>query len=81
MKTDTEKLIRGLRSLGLFINDSQPGICKSMQEAADKLEELEELEGALRELLTVSDPLFSYGVKKLQAARARARKALGMDKR
>jgi len=76
MKADTETLIADLRKLDQRVNRNELCKCLTMQQAADRLEELEE---ALRYLLTVSDPLFSYGVKELHAARERARKALGMD--
>ena len=72
MKTDTETIIADLRHMA-----DENWLPTLLTQAADRLEELEK---ALRYLLTVSDPLFSYGVKELQAARARARKALRMDK-
>ena len=79
MKTDTETLVVRLRANALWARNRHKDtrMCNAMQQAADRLEELED---ALRDLLTVSDPLFSYGVKELHASRARARKALGMDK-
>ena len=77
MKADTETLIADLRKLDQQANRNKLCKCETMQQAADRLEELEE---ALRDLLLYSNPLFDYDVKKLHASRARARKALGMDK-
>jgi hypothetical protein len=75
MKTDTETLIADLRKLDQRVNRGKIK-CLTMQQAADRLEELED---ALHDLLTASDPLFSYGLIELHTARAKARKALGMD--
>jgi len=52
---DTGTLISNLKTLGLFINNRQPGICVTMQQAADRLYQLQ----ALYDYLEQPDVLMS----------------------
>jgi hypothetical protein len=56
---DTGTLISNLRTLGLFINDRQPGICVAMQQAADRLYQLQSLHDYIEQpevLMSIPQP-------------------------